>query len=69
MSIKWKLNYGLAAVVAAIVVIGVALVTNPILINPSVPDPIFTGSSFLVMLTDPPKSNFSYPKRVVYTIF
>jgi hypothetical protein len=54
MSIKWKLNYGLAAVVAAIVVIGVALVTNPILINPSVPDPIFTGSSFLVMLTDPP---------------
>ncbi len=53
MSIRWKFNYGLVAVIAAIMVIAVALVANPIITDPA-PDQIFNASSFLVMLTDPP---------------
>ena len=54
MSIKWKFNYGLAAVIAAVAVIAISLVANPIIINPMGADQIFTASPFLVMLTDPP---------------
>jgi hypothetical protein len=49
MSRKWTLKYGLAAVLAAIVVIAVALFANPIML-----DQTSTAASFVVMLTDPP---------------
>ena len=49
MSRKWTLKYGLAAVLAAIVVIAVALFANPIIL-----DQTSAAASFVVMLTDPP---------------
>jgi hypothetical protein len=52
MSEKWILKYGLAAVLMAIIVIAVFLFANP----PSsvTPNQSSVGTSFLVMLTDPP---------------
>ena len=51
MSTRWTLKYGLAAVLVAIVVIGIVLYTNPTSLTPSQPS---AATSFLVMLTDPP---------------
>ncbi len=51
MSSKWTLKYGLAAVLVAIVVIGIVLYTNPTSLTPGQPS---AATSFLVMLTDPP---------------
>jgi hypothetical protein len=51
MSSKWSLKYGLAAVLIAIVVIGVALVANQMSLTPNQTS---AAASFLVMLTDPP---------------
>ncbi len=48
---KWTLKYGLAAVLMAIVVIGVVLFANPLSFTPNQTS---AGASFLVMLTDPP---------------
>ena len=50
MSEKWTLKYGLAAVLAAIVVIAVVLYANPLSFTPDQT----SAASFLVMLTDPP---------------
>ena len=50
MSGKWTLKYGLAAVLAAIVVIAVVLYANPLSFTPDQT----SAASFLVMLTDPP---------------
>ncbi len=50
MSGKWTLKYGLAAVLAAIVVIAVVLYANPLSFTPDQA----SAASFLVMLTDPP---------------
>jgi hypothetical protein len=51
MSGKWTLKYGLAAVLMAIVVIGVVLYANPLSFTPNQTS---AAASFLVMLTDPP---------------
>jgi hypothetical protein len=51
MSSKWTLKYGLAAVLIAIVVIGVALVFNQ---TSFTPNQTSSTASFLVLLTDPP---------------
>ena len=48
---KWTLKYGLAAVLMAIVVIGVVLYANPLSFTPNQTS---AAASFLVMLTDPP---------------
>ncbi len=49
MSRKWTLKYGLAAVIVATAIIGVALFANPIMLNQT-----SAAASFVVMLTDPP---------------
>lgn len=51
MATKWILKYALAAVLVAIVVIGVVLYTNPTSLTPNQTP---AAASFLVMLTDPP---------------
>ena len=51
MTARWTLKYGLAAVLVAIVVIGIVLYTNPTSLTPSQSS---ATTSFLVMLTDPP---------------
>lgn len=51
MATKWILKYALAAVLVAIVVIGIVLYTNPTSLQPSQTS---AATSFLVMLTDPP---------------
>lgn len=48
---KWTLKYGLAAVLMAIVVIGVVLFANPLSFTPNQTS---AAASFVVMLTDPP---------------
>jgi hypothetical protein len=52
MSRKWTLKYGLAAVLAAIVVIAAVLFANPMF--SVTPSQTSTAASFVVMLTDPP---------------
>jgi len=52
MSGKWTLRYGLAAVLVSIVVIVVAMFANPL--SSLTPNQTSTGTSFAVMLTDPP---------------
>ncbi len=52
MSGKWTLKYGLAAVLVAIAIIVVALFANPL--SSLTPNQTLAGTSFLVMLTDPP---------------
>jgi hypothetical protein len=52
MSGKWTLKYGLAAVLVAIVVIVGVLFANPL--SSLTPNQTLAGTSFLVMLTDPP---------------
>jgi hypothetical protein len=52
MSRKWTLKYGLAAVLAAIVVIATVLFANPMF--PVTPNQTSATASFVVMLTDPP---------------
>jgi hypothetical protein len=52
MSGKWTLKYGLSAVLVAIAVIVVALFANPL--SSLTPNQTLAGTSFLVMLTDPP---------------
>jgi uncharacterized protein YggT (Ycf19 family) len=49
---KWTLNYGLAAVLVAIVIIAVVLYANPL--SSVTPSQASAAASFVVMLTDPP---------------
>ena len=48
MSMKWKIEYSVAAVLGAIAIISVALIANPTLLPKTA-----NAASFTVMLTDP----------------
>lgn len=50
MSTKWTLKYSSAAVITAIIIILIALVANP----PMLQTPTYTNTNFVIMLTDPP---------------
>jgi len=50
MSRKWTTKYGIAAVLAAVLIISVAIFANP----NTLPQPVAAKASFAVMLTDPP---------------
>jgi hypothetical protein len=52
MSRTWTLKYGTAAVVAALTIIAVSLLANPLMLLS--PSPTYATASFTVMLTDPP---------------
>jgi hypothetical protein len=49
---KWTLKYGFAAVLLAIAIIAVSLLANPVMLPQ--PKQTYAGTSFAVMLTDPP---------------
>jgi hypothetical protein len=49
MSLKWKMKYSSAAIIAALAIISIALIANPSMLPKTV-----SAASFTVMLTDPP---------------